>query len=89
MDLSEECEDAYVDGTSEKEASDIHGAQLSEIPCFNMVAERANGSNGRSQSEREGSEQQDLPGEQQQDNSEQELQRQRFLRIRRVDSRDI
>ena len=66
-----------------------HGAQPSETPCFNMVAERANGSNGRSDSEREGSVQHDLPGKQQRHIPERELQRQRFLRIRRIDSRDI
>ena len=68
---------------------ELHGAQPSETPCFNMVAERANGSNGRSDSEREGSVQHDLPGKQQRHIPERELQRQRFLRTRRIDSRDI
>ena len=71
------------------EATERRGAQYSNASQFNMVAERAKRDHGRSDSEGEGSEQQDLPGEQQQNNPERELQRRRFYRIRRIDSRDI
>ena len=53
-------------GTEQKTSEERRGAQHSEDALqLNMVAERAKGSNGRSDSEGEGSEQQDLPGEQQ------------------------
>ena len=57
---------------------------------FNMVAERANRSRGRfgQQSAREGSEQADLPQEQQQ-SSEHKLPRQKFRKVSNRDSRDI
>ena len=62
-------------GAQEKTSEERRGAQHGDARQLNMVAERANGSNGRSDSEREGSEQHDRPGEQQSNIPERELQR--------------
>ena len=76
-------------GAQEKTSEEIRGAQHSNASQLNMVAERAIRYHGRSDSKREGSEQHDLPGKQQPNIPEHELQRRRFRRIHRVDSRDI
>ena len=61
----------------------------SEHTEFNMVAERAFRSTGHSESEREGSKHEDLSEKQQPGNSEQELRKQRFRKVRRTGSREI
>ena len=60
-------------GAQEKTSEEIRGAQHSNASHLNMVAERAKGSNGRSDSKGEGSELQDLPGEQQRNIPEHEF----------------